>query len=285
MEKAEAPLTLIAPGQGGVLTSLAECWGRREMLYFLAWRDIKVRYKQTVLGVLWAILQPLVSMVVLTLIFNRVGGIKAPAGLNYLLFVYAGLLPWLLFQSALVQSSNSIVGSAHLLTKVYFPRLLVPLSSVVSGLVDFAVSLVILAGMMLAFGAPVRLAVLWLPVFVALAVVSALAVGIWLAALNAKYHDFRYVVPFMAQVWMFLSPVAYSSADFQRALPAWLGPFNWLYSLNPMVGVIEGFRWALFGQAEPDLAAIRVSLGGTLLLLIGGLFFFRRMERVFADLV
>jgi lipopolysaccharide transport system permease protein len=290
---AEAPIVRIAPGQGGVLASLGECWGRREMLYFLAWRDVKVRYKQTVLGVLWAVLQPLVSMVVLTLIFNRVGGIKPPEemnpglpeGVKYMLFAYAGLLPWMLFQSALVQSSNSIVNSAHLLTKVYFPRLLVPLSSVVSGLVDFGCSFVVLVGMMVVLGIQPRLALLWLPVFVVLAVVSALAVGVWFSALNAKYRDFRYVVPFMAQIWMFLSPVAYSSADLQGKLPSWLGPLRWLYDLNPMVGVVEGFRWALFGQPEPQLRVMAASLAGTAAILVGGLLFFRRMERVFADLV
>ena len=273
---------LIAPGRGGLGGALVESWQQRELLYFLAWRDVKVRYKQTVLGVAWALLQPLVTMVVFTLVFHKLGRINAPKGMSYMVFAYAGLLPWLLFQSSLVQSSNSIVAASNLLTKVYFPRLLAPLSSVVSGLLDLAISLAVLAGLMVAFKVPVHWGLVCLPGFVLLAVLAALSVGIWLAALNAKYRDFRYVVPFLAQLGMFLSPVAYASADICRHLPPW---GQWLYNLNPMVGAVEGFRWALLGQAPAAPGAILVSTGATLVVLLGGLFFFRRTERVFADLL
>ena len=290
METKALPATIIEPGRGGLPGAIAEAWRRREILGFLAWRDLKVRYKQTVLGVAWALLQPLASMAVLTLIFHKVGGINAPGAAGspaadsarYMVFAYAGLLPWLLFQSALVQSSASVVGAAHILTKVYFPRILVPLASVVSGLVDFAISLLVLAAMLPWAGARPGWGLLLLPVFVGLAVLSALAAGIWFAALNAKYRDFRYVVPFLAQLGMFLSPVAYASADICRHLPPW---GQWLYNLNPMVGVIEGFRWALLGQAPASPGAMLASVGATAVVLVGGLLFFRRTERVFADLL
>ena len=276
---------LIAPGRGGLWGTLVESWQHRELLYFLAWRDVKVRYKQTVLGVAWALLQPLVTMVVFTLVFHKLGQINAPKGMSYMVFAYAGLLPWLLFQSSLVQSSNSIVAASNLLTKVYFPRLLAPLSSVVSGLLDFAISLAVLAGLMVAFKVPVHWGLVCLPGFVLLAVLAALSVGIWLAALNAKYRDFRYVVPFMAQVWMFLSPVAYASKDLLDRLPPALQPFGWLYHLNPMVGVVEGFRWSLLGRSGAAPESILLSCAVTLALLVGGLYYFRSVERTFADLV
>ena len=280
LDATSVPVTRIAPGQGGVLASLAECWCRREILYFLAWRDIKVRYKQTVLGMAWAILQPLAMMLISTLVFNRMAGINTD--IPYPVYVFAGLLPWQLFQSALVRSSESIVASAHLLTKVYFPRLLVPLSTVVSGLVDFAVSLVILAVLMAHYGLRPGWAVLWLPVFVLLAVLSALSVGIWLSALNAKYRDFRYVVPFLASAWMFLSPVMYPATSLLPKLPR---AAQWLYNLNPMTGVLEGFRWACLGGSTAALAVLPVSVGALLVVFVGGLFVFRRIERDFADLL
>ena len=293
METKALPATIIEPGRGGLPGAIAEAWRRREILCFLAWRDLKVRYKQTVLGVAWALLQPLASMAVLTLVFHKVGGINAPGAsgspaadsARYMVFAYAGLLPWLLFQSALVQSSASVVGAAHILTKVYFPRILVPLASVVSGLVDFAIALLVLAAMLPWAGARPGWGLLLLPVFVGLAVLSALAAGIWFAALNAKYRDFRYVVPFMAQVWMFLSPVAYASKDLLDRLPPALQPFQWLYHLNPMVGVVEGFRWSLLGQTEVAPGGVLASAAVAAALFVGGLFYFRRMERVFADLV
>jgi lipopolysaccharide transport system permease protein len=284
---ATSPYTVvISPGRGGLAGVLSECWQYRELLYFLAWRDVKVRYKQTVLGAAWAVLQPLVNMLVFTLVFHKLGGIQAPGKVHYAVFAFAGLLPWMLFQSSLVQSSGSIVSSANLLTKVYFPRLLSPLASVVSALLDFAISLVILAVMMIAFRVPVHWGLVCLPVFVFMAVAAALSVGVWLSALNAKYRDVRYVVPFMAQVWMFLTPVAYSAKDLDRLnLPAWLEPAKWLYHLNPMAGVVEGFRWSLLGQTEVALASVTTSAAVTMALLLGGLLYFRGVERTFADVV
>jgi len=288
VDRAES-VTVIEPGRGGLWGALRESWQHRELLYFLAWRDVKVRYKQTVLGVAWAILQPLATMAVFTLVFHRVGGIQAPGGLPYPVFAFAGLLPWMLFQSALLGASSSIVNEARLVTKVYFPRLLVPLSTVISGLIDFAVSFVVLAAMIAVYARQPAYrallpgpAVLLLPVFVLLAVLSALAAGLWLSALNAKYRDFRYVVPFLATIWMFLSPVAYSAADLAGKLP---GAWGWLLGLNPMTGVLEGFRWALLGAGGVALEPLLISVGATGLVLVGGLFYFRRMERSFADLL
>ncbi len=275
---------VIQPGRGGLAGALAECWQYRELLYFLAWRDVKVRYKQTVLGAAWAVLQPLVTMVVFTLIFNKLGGIKAPGDVPYMIFAYAGLLPWMLFQSSLTQSSGSIVSSANLLTKVYFPRLLSPLAAVVSALLDFSISLVVLAGMMVVFRVPVHWGIVCLPLFVLMSVAAALSVGVWLAALNAKYRDVRYVVPFMAQVWMFLTPVAYSSADLARLPERWAA-LQWLYHLNPMAGVVEGFRWSLLGRTDVAPESILISAAVIVTLLFGGLLYFRSVERTFADVV
>jgi len=278
------PYLVIKPKKGWQLIDFKELLAYRDLFYFLVTRDIKVRYKQTVLGVAWALLQPLVTMVVFTLIFHKLGQINAPKGMSYMVFAYAGLLPWLLFQSSLVQSSNSIVAASNLLTKVYFPRLLAPLSSVVSGLLDFAISLAVLAAMMVAFKVPVHWGLLCLPGFVLLAVLAALSVGIWLAALNAKYRDVRYVVPFLAQAWMFLSPVVYP-ADKMIALLDRVGLPPWLYPLNPMVGVVEGFRWSILGQGAPAPYSVGLSVAVILLLLTGGLLYFRSVERTFADVV
>ena len=281
--------TVIAPGQGGLLGSLAECWRQRDLLYFLAWRDVKVRYKQTLLGAAWAVLQPLVTMIVFILIFGRMAGVTGTPGVPYPVFCLAGLLPWYLFQSALTQSSSSVVSQAALVTKVYFPRLLVPISAVGSALVDFCVSLTLLAGIMAFYapqpeGAGIALSprLLLLPFFVLLAVAAALSVGLWFAALNAKYRDFRYVVPFLVRIGLFLSPVGYGAKEFlaKTSLPA---SFRWIFSLNPMTGVLEGFRWALFGSSELDVESMMVSAGAVLVILIGGLLYFRRMERQFAD--
>jgi len=275
---------VIAPGRGGLVGALKECWQYRELLYFLAWRDVKVRYKQTVLGAAWAVLQPLVTMVIFTVVFNRLGGIGPANWKSYAIFAFAGLLPWMLFQSSLVQSSGSIVSSANLLTKVYFPRLLSPLASVVSALLDFSISMVILAGMMVFAGVEVHWSILCLPLFVLMAVTAALSVGVWFAALNAKYRDVRYAVPFMAQVLMFLSPVAYP-ADKMVELLGRAGLPAWLYPLNPMVGVVEGFRWSLLGQGGPAPHSVALSAAVILTLLTGGLLYFRSVERTFADVV
>jgi homopolymeric O-antigen transport system permease protein len=281
-DNAVAPLKIIAPGRGGLLGAIAECWRSRELLGFLAWRDIKVRYKQMYLGALWAVLQPLTHMVIFTLIFNKVAGMKSPDGIPYPIYIFAALLPWQLFHSSLSRSSNSVVAEARLLTKVYFPRLLVPFSAVVSGLVDFAISFVILAGMMLYYGLAPGWTALCLPVFVILAIMSALAVGLWLSAMNVKYRDFRYVIPFMLTTWMFITPVAYpASAVMAKLPPAWA----WVYNLNPMAGVVEGFRWALLGKSGLAPEMLLVSSVAVVVVFIGGLLYFRKMERSFADIL
>jgi homopolymeric O-antigen transport system permease protein len=294
LDRSAVPETLIAPGRGGLLGSLVECWRRRELLYFLAWRDIKVRYKQSLLGAAWAVLQPLVTMVVFTLIFYRMAGMQGIKDVPYPVFSLAGLVPWYLFQSVLAQSSNSVVGQGRLISKVYFPRLLIPFSTVGAALVDFVVASVILAGLtayyalyggQAASGIAPGWGLLLVPVFVLFAVLAALSVGIWFAALTAKYRDFRFIAPFLMRIGLFITPVAYSSSEFisKTRLPAWCQS---LYSLNPMVGVLEGFRWALFGgTAGLDVGSVLTSVGAVLLLLLGGLFFFRKMERQFADLL
>jgi lipopolysaccharide transport system permease protein len=273
----------IRPPHGWQPVNLAELWRYRELLWFLAVRDVMVRYKQTALGVAWAVLQPLFTMIVFSIFFGKLGGLPSD-GLPYPLFALCALLPWQLFAYALTQSSNSVVAEQRLITKVYFPRLIVPVSSVLSGLVDFGIAFVLLLGMMaayqltgacqLALGVPL----LALPLFVLFAVAAALAVGLWLAALNVQYRDFRYTIPFLTQFWMFASPVAYPSS---------LVPEAWrpLYGLNPMAGVIEGFRWALLGNANPSWGLLAVSAAATAVLLTGGLFYFRRMEKTFADVV
>ena len=276
-------ITRIRPSRGWRAIDLREVWRFRELLWFLTLRDIKLRYKQTALGVAWAVLQPLFTMAVFTVFFGRLG--KLPSdGRPYALFVLAALLPWQLFAYALTQSSNSLVAEQKLITKVYFPRLIVPIASVLSGLVDFLVAFVLVAGLMAAgpwFGwSSVRptAAILTVPIFTVFAVLTALAVGSWLSALNVQYRDVRYTIPFLTQFWMFLTPVAY---------PASLVPprYRLLYGLNPMAGVVEGFRWALLDTDAPNWGMMTVSGGVVLILLAGGLFYFRRMERTFADLV
>lgn len=277
-----APVKIIAPGRGGLLGAFAECWRSRELLGFLAWRDISVRYKQTALGAIWAVIQPFMTMIVFTLIFNKAAGLKAPGDLPYPLFTFAALLPWQLFQNSLSRSSESVVAEARLLTKVYFPRLLVPFSSVVSGLVDFAISLSVLVIMMACYGMRPGATALLLLVFTLLAVVSALAVGLWLSALNARYRDFRYVVPFMLTLWMFLTPVAYPASAVMSKLPA---AWAWVYNLNPMAGVVEGFRWALLGKSGLAPEMLLVSSAAVVVVFVGGLVYFRKMERSFADVL
>jgi lipopolysaccharide transport system permease protein len=256
---------------------LGELWSYRELLFFLTWRDIKVRYKQTMLGASWAVIQPFMTMVVFSIFFGRLAGLPSE-GVPYPIFTYSGLVPWMFFANALTQASSSLVQHEKVITKVYFPRLLVPLSAVLSVLVDFAISFVVLLGMMLFFGIVPTAAIWTLPFLVVLATVTALAVGLWLAALNVKYRDVRYVTPFMIQFWLFATPIAYSST---------LVPEQWrlLYSLNPMVGVVEGFRWALLGSATAPGPMLAVSMVAVLFLLVGGLFYFRRMEAYFADVV
>jgi lipopolysaccharide transport system permease protein len=256
---------------------LGDLWRYRELLYFLTWRDIKVRYKQTVLGAAWAIIQPVMTMVVFSLIFGNLA--KLPSeGVPYPIFTYAALLPWQLFAFALSNSSNSLVGSQNLVSKVYFPRLVMPIAAVLPGLMDFAISFVVLLGMMAFYHIPLTARMFSLPAFLLLALASAIAVGLWLSAMNVQYRDVRYVVPFLTLFWQYATPVAYSST---------LIPEKWrlLYALNPLTGVVEGFRWSLLGKEGEAGAMIWVSTAIILLLLIGGLIYFKRMEDTFADVI
>jgi lipopolysaccharide transport system permease protein len=256
---------------------LRDLWRYRELLYFLAWRDVKVRYKQTALGAAWAILQPLLAMVIFSVIFGTFAGLPSD-GIPYPVFTFAALLPWQLFSYALTQSSTSLVNDKNLITKVYFPRLVIPLSSVMAGLIDFAIAFVLLVVMLLLYRIPPTARMLTLPFFVIFALTTALAAGLWLSALNVKYRDVRYTLPFLSQVWLYLTPVAYSSG---------IIPERWrmLYSLNPMTGVVEGFRWALLGTGSLAGSMVLVSIVMVLLLLFGGLVYFRRMEDDFADII
>ena len=267
----------IAPSKGWVSLKLGELWEYRELLYFLVWRDIKVRYKQTALGAAWAIIQPFFTMVVFSLFFGQLGKIPSD-GIPYPLFSFAALVPWTFFANGLGQASNSLVGSSNLITKVYFPRLTIPLASVLSGVVDFALAFVVLLAMMLYYGLAPTLNVLWLPLFLLLALVTSLGVGLWLSALNVEYRDVRYVVPFITQFWLLATPIAYPSSMLHE-------PWRTIYGLNPMVGVVEGFRWALLRSNAAPGPIIAVSSAAALLILITGAFYFRRMEKTFADIV
>lgn len=271
------PVTIIEPARGWLSLNLHEIWAYHELVYFLIWRDVKVRYKQTVIGAIWVILQPLMTMVVFTLVFNRIANISSD-GLPYPIFAYAALLPWNLFAGALNRSGNSLVGQSNLISKVYFPRLIIPLSATVSGVVDFAIAFVILIAMMVWYGIAPNWGVLALPLFILLALAAAFSVGLWLSALNVRYRDVGYALPFLVQLWLFASPVAY---------PTSVVPEQWqfLYSLNPMAGVIEGFRWGLLGKAQPDFGVIAVSGAAVIAVLFGGLVYFKRTERTFADVV
>ena len=277
VERSELPHTRIAPSKGWISLGLKDLWRYRELLFFLAWRDIKVRYKQTALGAAWAVIQPLFTMLVFTLFFGRLA--KVPSdGIPYPLFSYTALLPWQLFAYALTESSNSVVANERLITKVYFPRLVVPLASILAGLVDFVIAFTLVIGMMVWYGVRPTWAVLTLPFFVILAMATAFGVGLWLSALNVQYRDVRYTLNFIVQFWLFASPVAYSST----LVPARWRPF---YGLNPMAGVIEGFRWALLGKAQAPGAMLWVSVVVVALVLVGGLYYYRRMEKTFADVV
>jgi lipopolysaccharide transport system permease protein len=269
--------TVIEPSKGLFHLDLAELWLYRELLYFMAWREIKIRYKQTVIGAAWAIVQPLLTMLIFTIVFGQFAKIPSD-GLPYALFAYTALLPWEYFSQAISRSGGSLVNDANLIRKVYFPRLIIPLAAVVTPLVDICLSFTILLGMMAWFGFAPTLGVLMLPLFLLLAVVTALSVTLWLAPLNVRFRDVRYAIPFLIQVWMYASPIAY---------PVSLIPEQWrlVYSLNPLVGVIEGFRWALLGNESPDFTAIAVSTIAVLMFLSGGLIYFKRMEQTFADVI
>ena len=267
----------IQPSRGWVPLKLGELWAYRELLYFLIWRDIKVRYKQTALGAAWAIIQPFSTMVVFSLFFGKLA--KMPSdGIPYPIFSYAALVPWTFFAAGLTQSSNSLVGSSNLITKVYFPRLVIPLATVLSGVVDFVLALAVLVGMMLYYHIVPNLNMLWLPLFLLLALVTSLGVGLWLSSLNVKYRDVRYLVPFITQFWLFATPIAYPSSLLHQ-------PWRTVYGLNPMVGVVEGFRWALLGTKSSPGPMVLVSALVALFILISGAFYFRRMEKTFANIV
>jgi homopolymeric O-antigen transport system permease protein len=283
LEAIEAPVIVIEPSRGWISLRLGEFWEYRELLYFLVWRDVKVRYKQTLLGAAWAILQPLMTMVVFTIFFGRLAGIGSD-GVPYPLFSYAALLPWTFFAQGLAQSSDSLVGSSNLIKKVYFPRLIIPTATVLAGVIDFLLAFVVLLGLMVWYGYWPTAAIAALPLFLLLALTTSLGVGMWLSALNVQFRDVRYVVPFFVQIWLFVTPVIYPMGKVTAKMTQ-LGIPIWLYGLNPMAGVVEGFRWALLGtrtHAGPVLAA---SASVAVLLLVTGALYFRRMERIFADVV
>lgn len=277
VDTSELPITRIRPSRGWVSLRLGELVEYRELLYFLVWRDIKVRYKQTALGASWAVIQPFFTMVVFSVFFGNLA--KVPSdGVPYPIFSFTALVPWTFFVNALTQSSNSLVGSANLIKKVYFPRLAIPIAAVVGGVVDFAIAFVMLVGLMAWYGMTPTVAALWLPLFMLLALVTSLGVGLWLSALNVKYRDVKYIVPFLTQIWMYATPVAYPSSLLGE-------PWRTVYGVNPMAGVVEGFRWALLGSGERPGAMVGVSAAAALLLLVSGAFYFRRMEKSFADVV
>jgi lipopolysaccharide transport system permease protein len=279
----DIPTVLIEPTRGWTSLRLGDVWEYRELLYFLVWRDVKVRYKQTVLGAAWAILQPLMTMVVFTIFFGNLAGIGSD-GLPYPIFSYAALLPWTFFAQGLSQSSDSLVSSANLVRKVYFPRLVIPVASVLAGVVDFAIAFVVLFALMAYYGIWPSGAVAFLPLLLLLAFATALGVGMWLAALNVQYRDVKYVVPFFIQLWLFVTPVIYPASRVTTKL-AQLGIPTWVYGLNPMVGVVEGFRWSLLGVGTRPGPVILASAAATTALLVSGAFYFRRMEKTFADVV
>jgi lipopolysaccharide transport system permease protein len=273
----EMTRTHIAPSRGWVSLKLHEVWEYRELLYFFVWRDVKVHYKQTILGVAWAVLQPLFTMVIFSLFFGQLA--KMPSdGVPYPIFSYTALIPWMFFANGINQSTSSMVNGAALIKKVYFPRLIVPLASVLAGLVDFVPAFAVLIGMMLFYGIYPTLQTVWIPLFLVLALITSLGVGMWLSAMNVRYRDVRYALPFLVQCWLFATPVAYPSS----LLPE---PWKTLYAVNPMVGVVEGFRWALLRTESAPGPMILVSFAAALALLTSGAFFFRRMEKTFADVV
>ncbi len=271
------PRTRREASKGWAWPKLRELWEYRELLYFFAWRDIKVRYKQTVMGALWAIIQPFFTMVIFSLFFGRLANIPSD-GVPYPVFSFTALVPWTFFANALAQASNSLVSNANMIKKIYFPRLALPIATVLAGTIDFAVAFIVLLGIMLFYGLVPTVNIIWLPFFALLALVTSLGVGLWLAVMNVQFRDVRYTVPFLTQAWLFMTPIAYPSS----LLPE---PWRTLYGLNPMAGVVEGFRWALLGTDTAPGKMIIVSSMVALILLIGGAFYFRRMEESFADVL
>lgn len=271
------PLVRIRPASGLPSINLREVWAYRDLAYFLIWRDIKVRYKQTVLGAAWAIIQPFFTMIVFSLFFGRLAGIPSE-GVPYPIFAYAALVPWQFFADGLSNSSNSLVGSANLIKKVFFPRLLIPISSVLGGIIDFILAFAVLLLMMAFYGIVPTRNVIWLPLFLLLALVTALGFGLWFSALNVQFRDVRYAVPFVVQAWLFITPIAYPSSLLNE-------PWRTLYAINPMAGVVEGFRWALLDTDTQPGSMVFVSAVVAGAVFVGGLYYFRRMEKSFADVV
>lgn len=271
------PVTHIRPLKGWVALKLNEIWDYRELLYFLTWRDVKVRYKQTILGATWAILQPFITMVIFTLFFGRLAGLPSD-DIPYPLFYFSALVPWIFFANGVSQAANSLVGSANMIKKVYFPRLVLPVSAVLAGGLDFLLAFVVLLGMMLFYGQIPSLKALWVIPLMLVALATALGVGFWSTALNVQFRDIRYALPFVIQIWMFASPVVIPASRLEE-------PWRTLYGLNPMTGVLEGFRWALLGSNQPPLTIALISTAVAIVLLISGAFYFRRMEKSFADVV
>ncbi len=271
------PITMIKPTQGWPALQLDELWAYRELIYFLCWRNIKVRYKQTVLGAAWAIIQPFLTMVVFSVFFGQLAQIPSD-GIPYPIFAYSALVPWNFFANGLSSSADSLIMSANLLRKVYFPRLVIPLATVLSGTLDFVIAFVVLLGLMLCYGVMPTINLVWLPLLLLLLLATALGTGLWLSALNVQYRDVRYTIPFLTQFWLFVTPIAYPSS----LLPE---PWRTLYSINPMVGVVDGLRWVLLGRTTAPILSIIVSTAATTGLLVGGLYYFRRMEKHFADMV
>ena len=271
------PVIRIEPSKGWVSLKLKEVWEYRELLYFLIWRDTKVKYKQTVLGIGWAIIQPFFTMVVFSIFFGKLAKIPSD-GIPYPIFAYAGLVPWTFFSNSLSKGSNSLVSSSNLIKKIYFPRLIIPVSSVLSGLVDFILAFLVLIGMMFYFDLLPGLRIIWLPLFLSLSLFTSLAVSLWLSAMNVQFRDVQYITPFLTQFWLFATPIAYPSSLLSE-------PWRTIYGLNPMAGVVEGFRWALLNTDTAPGPMIIVSSFVTMLLLISGALYFRRLEKSFADVV
>jgi len=271
------PVTIIRPSRGWAPLKLRELWEYRELLYFLTWRDIKVRYKQTYLGAAWAIMQPFFTMVIFSIVFGRLARIPSE-GVPYPVFAYSALVPWMYFANALTHASASLVEQERMITKVFFPRLIIPLAAILAGLLDFMIAFVVLIGLMLYYGISPTVAIWTVPLFILLATATALGVGLWLSALNVHYRDVQYVVPFVTQLWLFATPVAYPSSLVH-------GPWRAILGVNPMAGVVEGFRWALLGKAGTTNASLAISILMVIGLLVSGLYYFRRMERTFADVV
>lgn len=272
-----APIIRIEPSKGWVSLKLNELWEYRELLYFLVWRDVKVRYKQTALGAAWAIIQPFCTMVVFSLFFGKLA--KMPSdGVPYPIFTFAALVPWTFFANGLSQASNSLVGSANLITKVYFPRLAIPIAAVLAGIIDFVLAFIILIGMMLYYGIVPTINIFWMPLLLALVFVTSLGVSLWFSALNVQFRDVRYIIPFLVQFWLFATPIAYPGSLLSE-------PWRTLYGLNPMVGAVEGFRWALLGAKTAPGPMVIVSSMVAFLVLVTGALYFRRMEKTFADIV